>query len=181
MPRVHYVKKARKANPVAQPGEPYYWWKFRYGGKRYSKTPPRGSQLTQSAYYGTVRSIGEFIEDSNVETNDELIELRDEVVSQLEDLRDETQSSLDNMPDELQYSPTGELLQERIDAVESAISDIESIDEYAEEEPDRNHYDDGEEGTDEFQSDHNDWQEQLESHLESAVSDMTDYVYQAEV
>ena len=42
MPRVHHVKSARKDNPVAKKGESYYWWKFRYGGKRYSKTPRPG-------------------------------------------------------------------------------------------------------------------------------------------
>jgi hypothetical protein len=32
------------------------------------------------------------------------------------------------MPESLQSSPTGELLQERIDALENTISDLESID-----------------------------------------------------
>jgi len=130
MPRVHFVKKARKDNPAAKRGEPYYWWKFRYGGKRYSKKAPRSSQLTQSTYYSTVRSLCEQIEDSQPDDSDAVIGLRDEIVSELENLRDETQSSLDNMPDSLQYSPTGELLQERVDAIENAISEIENIDEY---------------------------------------------------
>lgn len=34
MPRVNHVKAARKDNQ----GEPYCWWKFRYGGKHYPHT-----------------------------------------------------------------------------------------------------------------------------------------------
>ncbi len=59
MPRVTHVKKARKDNPVCKAGESYYWWKFRYGGKRYSLTRPRPSQLTQSAYFGGLRALCE--------------------------------------------------------------------------------------------------------------------------
>ncbi len=52
MARAHFVKKARKDNPAAgiKAGDSYYWWKFRRGGKHYSKTAPRPSQLTQSEY-----------------------------------------------------------------------------------------------------------------------------------
>ena len=141
MPRVTHVKKARKDNPVCKKGESYYWWKFRYGGKRYSLTPPRPSQLTQSAYYSQVRGLVEMIEDNEVNDNDDFTSLRDEVSSELETIRDECQENLDNMPDQLQYSPTGELLQERIDACENAQSEVESADEFDEEEPDIDDYD----------------------------------------
>lgn len=47
---------------------------------------------------------------------------------QVEELRNTTQESLDNMPENLQNSSTAELLQERIDSVENALSEIESID-----------------------------------------------------
>lgn len=181
MPRVTFVKAARKDNPVAKKGESYFWWKFRYGGKRYSKTRPRGSQLTQSAYFGTVRAMAEQIEDTTIENGEQLTELRDEIVSQIQELSEETQGSLDNMPDQLQYSPTGEMLQERIDALQSAECDIENIEEFAEDEPKREDYDEGEEGDDDFQGDLQDWQEQKVDHLEVAKSDMLDYVYQCEV
>lgn len=51
-----------------------------------------------------------------------------ELISNLEEIRDDLQSRLDNMPESLQYGPTGELLQERIDGLDSAIGDLESID-----------------------------------------------------
>jgi hypothetical protein len=129
VPRVHYVKSARKDNPVCKKGESYYWWKFRYGGKRYSLKPPRPSQLTNSPYYGGIRSLVEQIEDTTVTDSDQLNALKEEVRDRLEELQSECQDSLDNMPDALQYSPTGELLQERVDACDSAMSDLDSIEE----------------------------------------------------
>lgn len=130
MPRVNHVKKARKDNPVCKRGESYFWWKFRYGGKRYSLTRPRPSQLTQSAYYGAVRSLIERIEDSSIGDFEEFESLADEVKDELQTIGQECQDGLDNMPDSLQYSPTGELLQERIDACENAESEIECIEEF---------------------------------------------------
>ena len=129
MPRVTHVKSARKDNQVCKKGESYFWWKFRYGGKRYSLTRPRPSQLTQSAYYGTLYALQEEVEDTDISDANDFEGLVDTIRDQLEELGQETQDSLDNMPESLQYSPTGELLQERVDAVESAASDIEGIDE----------------------------------------------------
>jgi len=59
MARAHHVKKARKDNPVAKAGESYYWWKFRFGDRHYSKTEPKASQLTQSPYLSVIYSCQE--------------------------------------------------------------------------------------------------------------------------
>jgi hypothetical protein len=129
MPRVTHVKSARKDNPVCQKGEPYFWWKFRYGGKRYSLTRPKPSQLTQSEYLGTVYGLQEQIEAWGSITNEDDLEMfKDEVRGQLEELRDTTEESRENMPESLQDSPTGELLQERYDALDEAVNEIDSID-----------------------------------------------------
>lgn len=130
MPRVTFVKKARKDNPVCKAGESYFWWKFRYGGKRYSLTRPRASQLTQSAYLGTLHGISENIEDYTVSEPSDMEALTEEVREQAQELSDETQESLDNMPDQLQYSPTGELLQERIDALYEVDSAADMVEEF---------------------------------------------------
>jgi len=50
MARANFVKKARKDNSVVKKGESYYWWKFAYGSKQYSKEAPSRSQLTQSGF-----------------------------------------------------------------------------------------------------------------------------------
>ena len=109
-------------------GESYYWWQFQNSPKQYSKTRPRASELTQSAYYSTLYSIVEQIEDFSTASADELSDFAESIKTELEDLRDTTQESYDNMPENLQYSPTADLLQERVDSLESAISEIESID-----------------------------------------------------
>lgn len=192
MPRVHFVKKARKDNPVAKRGESYYWWKFRYGGKRYSRTRPRASQLTQSPYYGAVRALVEQIEDSNPEDFDEFESLKEEVRDELENLRDEAQSSLDNMPEQLQYAPTGELLQERIDALENAESELDYIiDEFDfdEIEFDENDYPRDEWSEDEIEKERDAHeeaeeerrQEEFESWLDDAMARLAELVADTEV
>lgn len=129
MPRVHHVKKARKDNPVAKKGESYYWWKFRYGGKRFSKTPPKQSQLTQSPYYAALYDMQDEIAEYDCLAYEDFECFVEEIQSQVSDLREETQSSLDNMPESLQYSPTGELLQERIDALDGVEYELQ-VDEF---------------------------------------------------
>lgn len=113
-------------------GEPYYWWQFMNGGKHISKDRPRQSQLTQSNYMQTLYVIQENMEDTDVNDFTEAGELesfRDDIVTSLEELRDETQDSLDNMPEHLQDTSTaGQLLTERIEALESAIDELESLD-----------------------------------------------------
>ena len=109
-------------------GESYYWWQFQKSPKQYSKTRPRASELTQSAYYSTLYSIVEQIEDFSADSAEELSDFAENIKTELEDLRDTTQESYDNMPENLQYSPTADLLQERVDSLESGISEIESID-----------------------------------------------------
>lgn len=59
MPKVHFVQKARKDNPVAKRGESYYWFKFRYGPKQYSKNRPKPKDLTQSQYLTVIYSCQE--------------------------------------------------------------------------------------------------------------------------
>jgi gas vesicle protein len=109
-------------------GESYFWWQFKGSPKQYSKTAPRASQLTLSTYFSTLYGIVEEIEDFSTEKAEDLQDFSEQIKEQVENLRDDTQDSLDNMPENLQYSPTAELLQERIDSLESAISEIESID-----------------------------------------------------
>jgi hypothetical protein len=79
--------------------------------------------------------ITEQIEDFSTDSAEDLSNFFENIKTELEDLRDTTQESLDNMPENLQYSPTAELLQERVDSLENGINEIESIDfDYEEEE-----------------------------------------------
>lgn len=131
MARCTHVKKARKAVPKSvcgidggiKVGQSYYWWKFRRGGKHYSLSPPRRSQLTQSAFYGSIYDLEDDV--IGMAIADEALEsVRDEVVSALEEMRDGCQENLDNLPQQLQESS---ILNERIENLESAISEFEQL------------------------------------------------------
>lgn len=130
MARANFVKKSRKAIPDAgiKVGDSYYWWKFRFGGKHVSKTAPTRSQLTQSGFLSSLYEIEDRISDSVCETKDDFDSFKEELTGDIENLKDECQDSLDNMPEHSQESSSsGELLRERIDGLESWISEIESI------------------------------------------------------
>jgi len=132
MARATFVKAARKDYPDhgIKKGESYYWWAFMSGGcggaKRYSKEKPKPSQLTQSEFWGEVYGIQE---DAETEPDFDDIESQiEDLKSRLEDVRDTTQEKYDNLPDSLQNGSSGELLQGRVDALDEAISSLESVD-----------------------------------------------------
>jgi len=131
MPRVNFVKRARKDNPVVKKGESYYWWKFRFGPKQYSKTYPKRSQLTQSSFLSQLYDLEDELEKSIGEatTTEELQEIVEGMKGDIEQLTYEVQESLENMPEHLQdSSDSGMMLQERIDSLESWHSELENID-----------------------------------------------------
>lgn len=140
-------------------GEPYYWWAFQYGGKHFSKTAPKASQLTQSNYLGQLYSIQEQMDEIQCESPEDLEGIIDGIKSDIESLKEETEGSLENMPESLQSSPTGELLQERIDALDNAISELENI-ELDYEEPEES--DIIEELKDEHDGEEEDWEPEPE-------------------
>lgn len=133
MAKATFVKKARKDIPGTniKAGESYYWWKFRFGGKHYSKTAPKASQLTQSEYLSQLYDFQEQLgglSTGDFNEPDDLNSWKEEFVSNLETLRDEQEEKKSNMPEGLQEGPTGELLQERYDSLDSAINELEGID-----------------------------------------------------
>ncbi len=128
MPKVKFVKKAREDNLAVQKGEPYYWWSFRYGGKRYSKTYPKASQLTQSSFLSGVYSIQEEMSVFLPEAEEDIQTNIDDWVSSIEDLKSECEDSLSNIPDQLQDGSVGQMLQERIEAMDQWIDNLRNID-----------------------------------------------------
>lgn len=50
------------------------------------------------------------------------------IADELSTIRDDLQDRYDNLPENFQYSENGEMMQERIDNLDSAISDLENID-----------------------------------------------------
>lgn len=133
MPRVHHVMKARKDYEAygIKKGDEYYWWKFRFGPKMVSKTPPRRSQLTRSYFLSQMYEIEDRIQAIDY---DSFESEKSDIISDLESLRDEQQDKRDNMPYQLQDVGSGEILQNRYDAVEEMISELDgcTLDEVSE-------------------------------------------------
>lgn len=75
--------------------------------------------------------VGEIVNRWQQNNSTEMVDLEetvDNIRSELEEIKDELESRLENMPDGLRDGDTGQTLQERIDGLESAISDLENID-----------------------------------------------------
>lgn len=152
MPRVtSHKSQGRSAEPMScqrcsEPivkGEEYYQWSIKQqrGGivrrQHVSHGSPRPSQLTVSQL-SQVYSAIEGAQDSVAAAGDpsEVREALEECKGEMENIRDEFQSNLDNMPEGLQQGDTGQLIQERVEALEefeneldSAIGEIEDADE----------------------------------------------------
>lgn len=129
MARATHVLKARKDIPGTdiKAGDSYYWWKFRFGGKHYSKTAPRRSQLTQSDFLGQMYDLEDEI--SDLPADESLADTVPDIAQRLRDLADECQEKYDNMPDNLRdNSESGQMLQERVDNLGSAADEFENID-----------------------------------------------------
>jgi methyl-accepting chemotaxis protein len=136
MPKVHHVKKARKDNPVVKKGESYYWWKFAYSPKRYSKIYPRASQLTQSDKLSRYYEAQETVDDLNVLAHvlDIAIELQ-EVADSVREIGEEYQESADNIRDYFTESETADECEEKsyqcdgtVDSIEEVIATLEDLD-----------------------------------------------------
>lgn len=132
MPKVNFVKAARKAYPDygIEKGDSYYWWKRYKGPKQYSKTRPSRQQLTSSEFLIQVYDLQDMVlpEFDHLVDINTVQEFIDSLVSHLEIIRDEQEDKLNNMPESLHSSPTGELLQERYELCDYAISELEGID-----------------------------------------------------
>lgn len=108
-------------------GESYYWWKFRYGSKIFSKFAPKPSQLTQNPFYSTLYDIQDEID--CLSPDDSIVDNLETIKSSIEELRDEQQEKMDNMPESLQGNcDSYNILEERHDALDEWYSELDSID-----------------------------------------------------
>ena len=140
MPKVNEVQNCKtsgltcgKCGEVIPKGGPYVWWKFMRGGKyvrcKEPSCAPRPADLTRSEFWSFVYDLQDSaFHISESTTIDDLISERDDVVSQLEEQADELDGKLDNMPDGLRDGDTGQMLQERSNALREIASSLESVD-----------------------------------------------------
>lgn len=129
MARLHFVKKARKDNPVCKQGESYWWWAFMVGGrggpKHYSKDRPKASQLTQSEFLGAMMDIADEL--STLSADDSLESMVEDIVGRIRELGEEQKSKFDNMPESFQQGDTGQLLESRAEKCEEIAGEFEAI------------------------------------------------------
>jgi hypothetical protein len=130
MPRVNTVEHARKDYPEAgiKKGDKYYWWKFRYGGKHMSTTPPKASQLTQSSFLSQLYEIQERLQCLEATDAESLKSEVEEIAGELRSLSEECENNRSNMPDGLQEGEVGQMLESRTEACSSAADELEGID-----------------------------------------------------
>ncbi len=141
MPRVHFVKKARKDNPAVQKGQPYYWWKFMYSPKRCSATRPRPSQLTQSDKLSSYYEAQETVED--IDTQEHVLDIvivLEEVAESVRGIGEEYQESADNIREYFEESDTADECEEKCYmcegtafSIEEAVVNLEALTEVEEE------------------------------------------------
>ena len=137
MPRVTFVKKARKSYPGTgiKKGDSYYHWKFRRGSIHRSLTAPRRSQLTQSEYLGAMYDLEDRFQDAlavfrDGTDNGDFDTFSGEVRDIAGEVREQGQNCADrrsNMPDQLQDSENGERLQSRSEACDTLADELEVL------------------------------------------------------
>ena len=127
MAKLNFVKQARKDiirndKIIVAKGESYYWWQFAFQKKQVSKTQPSRQQLTQSEYQKRMYDFDDELEgfaNVEIETWQDKLE---SLISEVQDYKDELEDNLSNMPKHLQESS---VLNERIDSLDSAITELE--------------------------------------------------------
>jgi hypothetical protein len=138
MPRVNYVKKARKdqgrcskCGDEIKAGDPYRHWSFRYGGKRKrcmkASCSPRQSDLTQSKLAGAYAAI-EDAEDS-IDAAGTLSDIAEALQSAAEGVRDvaqEYQDAAESQRDYFPDSPIADENEERAQELEWFADDLEN-------------------------------------------------------
>jgi hypothetical protein len=186
MPRVNHVKKARKDTPVCKRGESYYWWKFRHGGKRFSLTYPKQSQLTQSPYLSVIYDCsdkwGEIEDPTSIDTDDmtqeqiagrleDVANTMESVAENLRELIDRYEESASNMEEYFSGAEKVDQLRESGAACEQTCDDIDNmvqevrdaaseVESY--EKPDKADFDDEDQ-----------WRDQIKDDLQSFIDGIT--------
>ena len=108
-------------------GQSYYWWQFMNGGKNFSLTYPKRSQLTQSGFLSQLYDLEDKIGSFSADNKDDFDSFKSEVLDEITEMKDQCEESKSSMPEHLQEVGSGETLTERIDALDSWHSEIDSV------------------------------------------------------
>lgn len=132
MAKIQKVNKCRKeqkcgkCGKTIEVGSPYYYAEPAFRAKivRCASCGLKPYETSSSEYIQTIGALQDNW--SNEYDIDE--STPDSIISTLEELKDTAEDSLYNMPEQLQESDSGMILQDRIDALGSAIDELQSID-----------------------------------------------------
>ena len=143
MPRVNRVKKARKpqgecgkCRKKIKRGEPYIWWKFRYGGRRVqcgTCPGPKRSELTQSDKLSRLYAMEESIEDALVlfEKDHDLDNLKstlEDAANEVREVAEEYRESASNVESGMNNRmPICDELEEKADTLDGKADELENV------------------------------------------------------
>lgn len=133
MAKVQVIQKSRKENRCSKcgatipVGSKYFKGEINFGPTivRCERCKLQPWEVTTSDY---ILSVGEIVynwRDNYPVCEDDVAE---QIADAFEDVMNDQEERYENMPENLQNSPNGELLQERINALDSVINDLQSID-----------------------------------------------------
>lgn len=98
-----------------------------YAGPVITRCSDCGLKSYETSGSSYIQTVGRIAEQWTDDYPDRMT-AAEEIASDLEDLKDELECNLDNIPEQLQDGAAGSLLQERIEELESAIDELQSID-----------------------------------------------------
>lgn len=136
MPRVHFVKKARKDNPAVKKGESYYHWQRFRSPKQYSATPPKRSQLTSSGKLAQIYDAEDAVSNVGIDTSDRdclLMSLQTvegairEAGESFREVGEEYTESADNLEEYFSGSQQIDDIREKADACEEAADNADNL------------------------------------------------------
>lgn len=136
MPRVHFVKKARKDNPAVKKGESYYHWQRYRSKKQYSVTPPKRSQLTSSGKLATIYDAEDNVGNFGIDSSDRdclLMSLQNfegavrEAGESFREVSEEYNESADNLEEYFSGSQQIDDIREKAEACETAADDADTL------------------------------------------------------
>lgn len=179
MARIYYIKKsrtehtcttARAASHTIPVGEPYSYAMpgFR-GAKKYrcAAHPFRTSELMTGLAAGPQAAQESFEDqcDAGFESVDDLSSAWDDLKSEAESYLDERESALDAWEN---GNSTLEELRDRAQEAVDALEEFEPED-FSDDEPERDSYDEGEHGDEEFERDHEEWESERDEHMDTQI------------
>ena len=173
MARANFVKAARKKNPVANPGESYWWWQLYRGRKQFSKERPRPSQLTGSAKKSQLYAAQENLEDFELDYQDAsgLSGAISEAGSEVEGLADEWEESQQGQEEAFPGSENAERMGELADGhrelaqeLEEVAGEVDSHVDEMPEEPDPEPEEQEDISKEQYEADHAEWEAEQEDY-----------------